>query len=137
MAGGALDALRPKGWGDMSDQAAYRQAVYRIVCSIPVGHVLTYGDIGQMIPPPSGIDLPAYARVRARWVGYAMRDCPDDIPWQRVVNAQGAISPRPGLGPQVQRALLEEEGVHFKENGRIDLDRYRWLPNPLPASGSH
>lgn len=119
----------------MSDQKAYRQLVYRIVRSIPAGRVLTYGDIGELIPPPAGIDLPAYGRVRARWVGYAMRDCPDDIPWQRVVNARGEISPRPGLGPQVQRALLEAEDVRFREDGRIDLDRYRWRPEPheLPA----
>jgi methylated-DNA-protein-cysteine methyltransferase-like protein len=115
----------------MSDQQAFRQQVYRIVRSIPAGRVLTYGDIGQMIPPPPGIDLPAYARVRARWVGYAMRDCPDDLPWQRVVNAQGAVSPRPGLGAKVQHTLLEEEGVRFQENGRIDLERYRWHPKPL------
>lgn len=120
----------------MSDQAAYRKLVYRIVRSIPAGRVLTYGDIGQMIPPPAGIELPAYARVRARWVGYAMRDCPDDIPWQRVVNAQGAVSPRPGLGAKVQRTLLEEEGVRFQENGRIDLEHYRWRPKALSTPRS-
>jgi len=112
----------------VSDQQAFRQQVYRIVRSIPPGRVLTYGDIGELIPPPAGIDLPAYGRVRARWVGYALADCPEDLPWQRVVNARGGISPRPGLGPQVQRTLLEAEGVAFDRHGHIDLARYRWRP---------
>jgi methylated-DNA-protein-cysteine methyltransferase-like protein len=114
----------------MSDQKAFRQQVYRIVRSIPPGRVLTYGDIGELIPPPPGIDLPAYGRVRARWVGYALADCPEDLPWQRVVNARGGISPRPGLGPRAQRAFLEAEGVDFDESGRLDLERYRWRPRP-------
>jgi methylated-DNA-protein-cysteine methyltransferase-like protein len=119
----------------VTDQQAFREQVYRIVRAIPPGRVLTYGDIGEMIPPPPGIDLPAYGRVRARWVGYALAGCPEDLPWQRVVNAGGGISPRPGLGPQVQRAFLEAEGVEFDGHGRLDLNRCRWPP-PEAASAS-
>ena len=114
----------------MSDQQAFREQVYRILRSIPSGRVLTYGDIGELIPPPPGIDLPAYGRVRARWVGYALAGCPEDLPWQRVVNARGGVSARPGLGPRVQRAMLEDEGVQFDQHGRLDLERYRWHPTP-------
>ena len=113
----------------MTDQGAYRAQVYRIVRSIPRGRVMTYGDIGAQIPPPEGMDGGAYEKVRARWVGYAMRDCPEELPWHRVVNAQGRISRRPGLGPQIQRSLLESEGVEFTGEDRFKLARYRWDPS--------
>jgi methylated-DNA-protein-cysteine methyltransferase-like protein len=104
--------------------------VYEIVRSIPHGHVMTYGQIAKLIPAPASIDPIAYRRIRARWVGYAMGDCPGDVPWQRVVNAQGRISMRPGHGPHVQRVLLEQEGVVISQDGRIDLREYLWeLPD--------
>ncbi len=60
-------------------------------------------------------------------VGYAMAALSEeDVPWQRIVNAQGGISPRAdGDGALIQRKLLEAEGVVFEANGRIDLKRYR------------
>jgi methylated-DNA-protein-cysteine methyltransferase-like protein len=91
---------------------------------------MTYGGIAECIPPPAGMDWVAYGRIRARWAGYALADCPDDIPWQRVVNAQGKISPRPGHGPHLQRLLLQEEGVVFRRTGGLDLERYLWRPDP-------
>jgi len=53
-----------------------------------------------------------------------------DVPWHRVVNARGEISPRAGgtTFERIQRMLLEEEGVLFDDRGRIDLDRFRWEP---------
>jgi len=68
-------------------------------------------------------------------VGQALAHLPpgSNIPWHRVVNAQGAISPRGRIrsrreSPESrQRRLLEAEGVQFKK-GRIDLLRYRWVP---------
>jgi methylated-DNA-protein-cysteine methyltransferase-like protein len=67
----------------------------------------------------------------ARLVGYAMAALPDDtgVPWHRVVNAQGRVSPRatPGFD-SLQRALLEREGVRFDAQGRIDLARHGWRP---------
>jgi methylated-DNA-protein-cysteine methyltransferase-like protein len=62
----------------------------------------------------------------ARWVGGAMAACPADVPWQRVINAQGKISIRKGAGSLEQRALLEAEGVDFDERERVDLARYGW-----------
>ncbi len=67
-----------------------------------------------------------YLAFGPRWVGGAMAACPEDVPWQRVINSKGEISPRPGA--QSQRTLLEQEGVEFNERGRIDLKRYRWEP---------
>lgn len=107
---------------------AYRATVYEIVRAIPSGRVSSYGRIASLIPPPRGMNWDSYERVGARWVGYAMADCPDDVPWHRVVNAQGRPSPRPGLDSQTQRVLLEAEGVPFSEEGRIDLTVYLWEP---------
>jgi len=106
----------------------FQARVHEIVRAIPPGRVMTYGGIASLIPPPPGEDWDSYARVRARWVGYAMAACPDDLPWQRVVNAQGKISPRPGRGPHEQRLLLEREGIEFDEKERLDLSRYAWSP---------
>lgn len=79
-----------------------------------------------MILPPPGVDAEQYRRVGAIWVGGAMANAPDDVPWQRVINSQGKISPRPGVGPAVQRQLLEQEGVVFDAKERVDLKTYGW-----------
>lgn len=104
-------------------------AVYTVVRAVPPGRVTTYGRVAALIPPPPSMDVRAYEQVKARWVGYAMADCPGDVPWQRVVNAAGRISPRPDEGPEVQRLLLLEEGVVFDEADRIDLARFGWEPD--------
>jgi len=70
-------------------------------------------------------------RSAARQVGYALAVLTDEtkIPWQRVVNAQGRVSPRGDPDrPEYQRILLEAEGVEFGLGGCIDLARYRWRP---------
>jgi methylated-DNA-protein-cysteine methyltransferase-like protein len=108
--------------------SAFRERVYQIVGAIPLGRVMTYGSIAALIPPPPGIDWLAYRRIRARWVGYALAACPDELPWQRVVNGQGRISRRPGHGPHVQRSLLRREGVVFDRQGKVDLERFAWKP---------
>ncbi len=108
--------------------AAFRSRVYEIVRAIPRGHVMPYGAIAAMISPPKGIDRAAYERIKARWVGYAMADCPEDVPWQRVVNSKGEISRRAGYDLLYQRHLLEAEGVLFGVGGCVDLARYGWAP---------
>lgn len=96
--------------------AGLRAAVYRIVRRIPPGRVLTYGEIAARVGRPGG----------ARAVGHAMRVCPADIPWHRVVNARGGISARaPQSGMVTQRIRLEHEGVAFR-SGRVVLARHRW-----------
>ena len=106
----------------------FRTQVYQVVRAIPAGRVMTYGQIAALIPPPPGVDLRGYEHVKARWVGYAMAECPEEVPWQRVVTARGRISLRPGEGPEVQRLLLSDEGVVVDEGGRIDLARHTWEP---------
>lgn len=113
----------------VQNRADFNRKVYEIVQAIPPGRVMTYGAVAALIPPLQTVDPLAFRRVRARWVGYALADCSEDLPWQRVVNAHGRISPRLGDGPPVQRVLLEAEGVAFDRRGTLDLARLAWSPS--------
>ena len=95
------------------------ERILRIVRRIPRGRVATYGQVST---------LAGFAR-QPRLAGYALRHADDTVPWQRVVNAAGRISPRadPESTPR-QRKLLEAEGVRFSPNGVIDMKRYQWKP---------
>lgn len=87
-----------------------------MVSGIPHGCVLNYGEVARL----------AGLAGRARMVGRAMGRAPKsmELPWHRVVNAQGAISFKKGSTPhRKQRELLEGEGVEFVD-GKIDLDRF-------------
>ena len=106
----------------------FRASVFEIVQAIPRGRVMTYGGVAALIPTPPGIDSLAYRRIRARWAGYALAGCSDDLPWQRVVNARGQVAARAGHGPHIQRQLLEQEGVALDAAGRLDLGRHAWEP---------
>jgi len=91
--------------------------VWELVRQIPPGRVATYGQLAALIVPESR----AWG---ARWVGGALALCPEDVPWHRVVNAQGKISLR--AGAEIQTALLSAEGVVLDEKGKIDLRRFGW-----------
>jgi methylated-DNA-protein-cysteine methyltransferase-like protein len=106
------------------NQQAYYEEVWMIVRQIPRGKVATYGQIAKMIPPPNGVDIEAYKAFAPRWVGGAMANCPDDVPWQRVINSKGEISKRDGA--EKQRQLLEQEEVKFDVKNRIDLKIFGW-----------
>ena len=103
-------------------QAFYAQ-VWELVRKIPRGKVASYGQLASMLPPPNGVKIEAYRAFGPRWVGGAMAACPDDVPWQRVVNSQGKISGR--AGAETQRILLEEEGIIFVKD-KIDLKKFGW-----------
>lgn len=104
------------------------ERIYAVIQRIPLGRVATYGQIAALA------GLPGHARK----VGKALSETPDglELPWQRVINAKGEVSPRGGLGIEegLQRHLLEEEGVVFDHRGRIDLDHYGWDPDARPLS---
>ena len=112
------------------DPVAFNALVWDIVRQIPAGTVSTYGRVAAMIPPPEKMTLRDYEAQGARWVGGAMAACPDDVPWQRVINAQGKISERRGGGSLLQRQLLEEEGVEFDDHERVDLKKHGWDESP-------
>jgi methylated-DNA-protein-cysteine methyltransferase-like protein len=101
----------------------YYEQVWQLVRQIPRGKVATYGQIALMLQPPEGMGFDAYRAFAPRWVGGAMAVCPDDVPWQRVINSQGRISER--AEAQKQRALLEEEGIVFVKD-KVDLKKYGW-----------
>lgn len=110
-----------------STREAYEK-IYAVIRRIPPGRVATYGQIAALAGLPG----------RARLVGASLRDLPEGapVPWQRVINAQGTVSTRPGglgVAEGYQRHLLEEEGVELNESGRIDFERFRWDPEALPA----
>ncbi len=104
----------------------YAEQVLAIVASIPSGKVMTYGQIALLIPPPPGVPPEDYVKLSPRWVGSVMAHAPDNVPWQRVINSQGKISERPGVGPLAQRQLLEREGIIFDDRGRVNLAKYQW-----------
>ena len=86
----------------------------------------TYGQIAAYAGRPRA----------ARQVGMVLAGLPEDthIPWQRVINAKGAISPRGKPGAvELQRILLEEEGIQFHLDGTTDLKRYLWQPANIPG----
>jgi len=90
---------------------------------IPRGRVTTYGSIAEL----AGLEG------HARQVGYTLHDLPTDsgVPWHRVINAKGEISPRSsGDSHELQRMLLEEEGVEFDLAGRVDLKKFLWIARP-------
>ncbi|HEY9854616.1 MAG TPA: MGMT family protein [Stenomitos sp.] len=94
--------------------------VYDVVRRIPAGRVATYGQIAHLLGQP----------MAARAVGYALAHLPEgtDVPWQRVINREGRISPR-GIGAAPgdrQRALLEADGVRFDAEGRVPLRTFQW-----------
>lgn len=110
----------------MSETTRYRERVYSIVREIPPGRVITYGAIAHLLGDPR----------QARQVGWAMARTPDEcppIPAHRVVNSRGAVSPDGDGGNAVRRRLLEAEGVVFGSDGRLDLERYLWLPGDSPT----
>jgi len=88
--------------------------VYSIVERIPRGKVASYGQIAKMAGKPRA----------SREVGRAMRHCPEQLPWQRVVMADGAITG--GGYAELRKAALDEEGVAFLPDGRVDMDSCRW-----------
>ena len=108
-------SLKPK-----PSQPTFLQKVELIVSQIPAGKVMTYGQVAQCI-----------GQGTARLVGIALSSLPtgSSIPWHRVVNAKGGISPRANPQSsleQIQRLL--DEGIQFNRNQELDLNSYRYKP---------
>lgn len=101
----------------MNAPSGFFRRVYGVVRRIPAGRVATYGQVAALAGTPRA----------ARAVGWALRAldaaAAARVPWHRVVNAAGAISPRPGLSPEIQRRRLRAEGVRFVR-GHVDLGRH-------------
>ena len=115
-----MGSMRERGGGSSYER------IYAVVRRIPRGRVATYGQVAQL----------AGLAGHARQVGYALHalGAESSVPWHRVINARGGVSPRslPGW-ERVQQELLEREGVRFDHRGCVALDRYRWRPRPSSA----
>jgi len=103
----------------MSDESPLYERIYAVVRQVPHGRVTTYGHISRVVGGCS-----------AQMVGFALAGlrADTDVPWQRVINAKGRVSPRGGgPGAMLQREILVEEGVVFEPDGSIDFERYGWF----------
>ncbi|MCM3876382.1 MAG: MGMT family protein [Thermoanaerobaculia bacterium] len=108
-----------------ASESAYRR-IWAVVLGIPRGRVATYGQVARLAGFPN----------HARLAGYALHALPDGspVPWHRVVNAKGEVSPRrDGSGhDRLQRLMLKREKVRFDGRGRISLAAFRWRPTVRP-----
>jgi methylated-DNA-protein-cysteine methyltransferase-like protein len=109
------------------EQQAFEK-IYRLVLRIPRGRVMTYGQIARLLEE----------RYSPRLVGWAMHATPHDgrnIPWHRVINSRGGISTGRVIltEPNVQRLMLEAEGVAFNASGHCELSVYQWSPRQRAA----
>ena len=95
-------------------EQGFFERVYAVVRRVPKGRVISYGEIAKILGCPRA----------ARQVGWAMRQSPDDIPWQRVIKSDGSIAG--GGFSELRRALLREEGVPFLPDGRVDMAACQW-----------
>jgi methylated-DNA-protein-cysteine methyltransferase-like protein len=98
--------------------------IYQAVKEVPYGQVATYGQIAHIVKAPT-----------PRVIGYALSALPagTHVPWQRIVNAQGMLSPRNNhnLGATEQQILLEQEGIKF-HNHQLCFKTYAWQgPTPM------
>jgi len=108
----------------LADETSYREKVYDLVKQIPNGRIMTYGQIADILGE-------GYT---ARTVGYVMHGADaENVPWQRVINAQGKCSTgKMTLPANLQQSILESEGVEFNAAGKCDLNAVLWSPD-----GSH
>ncbi len=117
-----MSAVEAEMAGPKPSPAARRpkyEQIYDLVRQVPPGSVITYGQVAKLV-----------GGCTARMVGYAMAATPEGsgVPWQRVINRMGKVSPHGfGFGSAVQRELLEAEGVIFDSQGRIDLEQFGWI----------
>ena len=108
----------------ITNEPGYNERVFEIVRRIPAGHVMTYGQLAEILGE-------GYT---ARTVGFVMHTADDTVPWHRVINAQGACSTGRVLLPlNKQQRMLEAEGIEFNARDRCDLGRYRWTPEEARA----
>lgn len=108
------------GEGAGREGDGFFESVYDVVRQVPRGCVVTYGQVAALLGMPR----------RARYVGFAMHASPGmagGVPCHRVVFADGRLAAGFAFGGEgEQRRMLEDEGVTFLPNGKVDLARCRW-----------
>jgi methylated-DNA-protein-cysteine methyltransferase related protein len=101
--------------------------VYRIVCAVPKGKVVTYGEVASLAGRPRA------ARAVGMALGALRGPLAGTVPWHRVIGSGGRCTHVDRFSAAAQRDLLEREGVRFDRRGRVDLRRARWNPARRPA----
>ena len=104
-------------------ETTFSDRVKRLIAGIPAGKVATYGQIAAC----------AGNHRAARQVAWLLHSSSrkEKLPWHRVINSRGQISLKPGQGFELQKAMLEDEGVQFDIRNTVDLKRYLWLPRKV------
>jgi methylated-DNA-protein-cysteine methyltransferase-like protein len=103
----------------MAERSPFTERVVHFIRSIPRGRVASYGQIAALA------GFPAAARQVVRLLHSLSGK--EHLPWHRVINSRGTIS-LTGQGYELQRGLLEHEGIEFGLGDRIDLQRFLWRP---------
>lgn len=99
----------------MRPQKRLYESIYAIVRKIPFGKVASYDQIANIIG------------CTPRMVGFALASLKrDDVPWHRVIKSKGGISLRDSEWRNIQRQMLEAEGVKFNEKGKINFSEFGW-----------
>jgi methylated-DNA-protein-cysteine methyltransferase-like protein len=106
----------------ISDQSvkSFYERVIHIIRSIPRGKVATYGQIAAYAGNPRA----------SRQVAYILHSSAEKehLPWHRVINRKGRVSLKPRHGYELQKQLMEDEGILFDEDDCIDLQVFQWSP---------
>lgn len=103
----------------LDSKVGLRDSVYRLMSELPKDKVTTYGDIAALAGSPRA----------ARIVGGIANQGPEQLPWHRLVNAQGGLAIGYPGGQEVQRQLLEQDGIFCGDDYKIiDFARLRWRP---------
>ena len=98
-----------------------RDMIYQLMSQLPDDRVTTYGDLAALAGHP----------YLARQVGEIAHGGPTELPWHRLVNFQGGLAVGFPGGQEVQRQLLEQDGILVDENMRVvDFAERRWRPKP-------
>jgi methylated-DNA-protein-cysteine methyltransferase-like protein len=102
----------------LTQKNSFSERVRKVIKQIPAGKVATYGQIAFIAGNPRG----------ARQVSWILHSCSkkDNLPWYRIINSKGRISLAINQGYNIQKALLEKEGIVFEEDGSINLNLYLW-----------
>lgn len=104
-------------------EPTFPQKIYQLVSRIPLGNVSTYGQLSLLAGSPRA----------ARIVGAALANAPAGLPCHRVLYRDGSLCCDQAFGgKEIQRKLLEQEGVPFLPDGRVDLKRCLWQPDESP-----
>ena len=93
---------------------SFFESVYQVIAQIPYAKVASYGQIACLLGNPQ----------QARTVGWALKRCPDGLPWHRVVKADGSLAA--GEYVELQQAILSSEGVSLLPDGKVDMTVFQW-----------